>query len=146
MLLTTAAMLAVTTAGYSQRLPRQPGEITPTPEMLTKAKQVFRDICDGTSMGCTYHFNRSNGYTFACAYVNGANGGYGARTTLSDVLKLDEMMKDYCRYSPGDPPHAYTGEAVILGYRCINGRMWREPYTSEFNSDGWMHREWRPLS
>jgi hypothetical protein len=56
MLLATAAMLAVVTSAYTQGLPRQPGEITPTPEMLTKAKWIFRAICDGASLGRTYHF------------------------------------------------------------------------------------------
>src|SRR5208282_5098386 len=64
-------ILMMTTGAHPQGLPRQPGEITPTPELLSKAKQIYRNNCGG-QLGCTYHCRKNDWLIYACAYLNGA--------------------------------------------------------------------------
>ncbi len=147
----TCVVMVLTIAARSQGLSRQPGEIAPTPEMLASAKLLFRDNCDANlpygRSACEYHFRKMGGLTWACAYHTGGNGGFCIRTPLSLVRKIDAIAEDFCEHSddaPG-PPHALTGEAIVRRYKCENGYMKREPYANEFDMDGWMLSEWKPL-
>jgi len=38
-----------------------------------------------------------------------------------------------------------TGEAIVFGYACQNGKMAREPYSNAFDMGGYKTSEWRPL-
>jgi len=120
--------------------------VVPTPAMLSKARQIFRD-CAGPGMGCEYHFRNVGGSTLACAYYGG-NGGFCTQTSLEDVKKVDGTAEDECQNSGPDTiiPHAMTGEANVLNYECVGGHMRREPYSNAFDADGWRFDEWKPLN
>ena len=38
------------------------------------------------------------------------------------------FAEDTCRHGGEGVPHAQTGDAAILNYQCVNGRMTRDPY------------------
>jgi hypothetical protein len=42
-------------------------------------------------------------------------------------------------------PHAQTGDAAILNYQCVNGRMTRDLYLNAFDSEGYQSAQWKPI-
>jgi hypothetical protein len=118
-------------------------EIHPTPVMLAKAKQVFKD-CAEPSPRCEYHFRNIGDSVWACAYHVGYNWGFCTQTPLSEVKKIDEVAEDLCRHSGPDAiiPHAMTGEADALNYECAGNHMRRKPYSNVFDIDGWIVDQW----
>lgn len=125
-------------------LPAFADEIHPTREMLASARRMFQPNDDKDHI--EYHFRRSGGVVLVCGYYLGANGGFCGQTTLSDVRKVDAMAEDACQQdSSYDPPHAITGEAIALHYKCVRGHMKRDPYGYAFDYDGYTVGQWRAL-
>jgi hypothetical protein len=125
-------------------LPALAGEIHPTPAMLASAKRLIQPNDDMDRI--EYHFRRSGGSVLVCGYHKGANWGFCDQTTLSMVRKIDALAEDACQHGDGyDPPHAITGEAIVLNYKCVRGHMKRDPYAYAFDSDGYTNDQWRAL-
>jgi hypothetical protein len=82
------------------------------------------------------HYRKSHGVTLVCHDIWGANYSNCSRITLSEVKKVDAFAEDTCRHGGEGVPHAQTGDAAILDYQCVNGRMTRHPYLNDFDMDG----------
>jgi hypothetical protein len=136
LLITLATVIALTNTAIA-------GELQPTPEMLAKAKRILPQ--QGPNDRPEYHFRRIGNSLLACAYHWGANGGFCTQTPLSLVRKIDERAKDWCMQGMDNVPHAVTGEAIVLNYRCIGGHMKREPYATAFDTEGYINEEWRHI-
>lgn len=124
-------------------------KIQPTSTMLAQAKQLFSKDCTKTDIGrCIYNFRNTNGYIWACVYHYGYNWGYCDQTPMSQIKKIDEAAEDLCRHSGPDAiiPHAMTGEADELNYKCVGGHMKRDPYSKVFDMDGWSIEQWKPIN
>jgi hypothetical protein len=75
---------------------------------------------------------------------------YGELTTaivavLRSLKKIDAFAEDTCRHGGEGIPHAQTGDAAILNYQCVNGRMTRHPYLNDFDMDSYQSAQWRPV-
>jgi hypothetical protein len=115
-------------------------EINPTPQMLVAARRVIPP--EGRM---EYHFRRQGGLTLVCGYLWGRNGGFCSRTPMSLVKKIDLLAEDACRQGEDVIPHALTGEADVLSYRCVGSHMKRDPYYVHFDREGYHVSEWREL-
>lgn len=135
-LLRTLALL-IFTVGIT---PAHASEINPTPQMLAAARRVIPP--EGRM---EYHFRRQGGLTVVCAYLWGRNGGFCSRTPMTLVKKVDRLAEDACRQGEEIIPHALTGEADVLNYRCVARRMERDPYYVHFDADGYQVSEWKEL-
>jgi hypothetical protein len=92
------------------------------------------------------HYRKSHGVTLVCQEIWGANYNPCDQVPLAMVKKIDELAKDECENDPDNGiPHATTGDAIILIYKCNAGHMKREPYVWHFDADGYRPDVWKPV-
>jgi hypothetical protein len=91
------------------------------------------------------HYRTAYGQKLVCHDIWGANYSNCSRITLAEVKKIDAFAEDTCRHGGEGIPHAQTGDAAILNYQCVNGRMTRHPYLNDFDMDGYQSAQWKPV-
>jgi hypothetical protein len=91
------------------------------------------------------HYRTAYGQKWVCHDIWGANYSNCSRITLAEVKKIDAFAEDTCRHGGEGVPHAQTGDAAILNYQCVNGRMTRDPYLNDFDADGYQSAQWKPI-
>ena len=91
------------------------------------------------------HYRTAYGQKLVCHDIWGANYSNCSRVTLAEVKRIDMFAEDTCRHGGEGVPHAQTGDAAILNYQCVNGRMTRDPYLNAFDAEGYQSAQWKQV-